>query len=285
MKILVTGACGQLGKDLCAELAKRGHTPIGADIDNMDITDACAVSAFFESTRPEAVIHCAAYTATDKAEDEPNVCRSINAHGTKNIALACKELGIKMLYISTDYVFNGCGEVPFLTDDPAAPLSVYGKTKYEGECVVKELLEQYFIVRISWVFGIHGKNFVRTMLRLADERTELSVVNDQIGSPTYTVDLSVLLADMIVTDKYGTYHATNEGFCSWYDFACEIFRLSGKNVTVHPVTSDQFPAKIKRPTNSRLDKSELDKNGFSRLPAWQDALARFLDELKGAENE
>ncbi|MBE6578130.1 MAG: dTDP-4-dehydrorhamnose reductase [Ruminococcaceae bacterium] len=283
MRVLVTGANGQLGQDLCAELNRRGHYVIASDIDNMDITDQKAVLCFFKSTLPEAVIHCAAYTATDNAEDEPEVCRRINAEGTKNLALACKELNIKMLYISTDYVFNGCGEVPFTVGDPAAPLSVYGKTKYEGECFVREILTDYFIVRISWVFGIHGKNFVRTMLRLAKDRTEVSVVNDQIGSPTYTVDLSVLLADMIVTDKYGTYHATNEGFCSWYDFACEIFRASKNEMTVHPVTSDQFPAKIKRPTNSRMDKSELDKNGFSRLPTWQDALARFLEELKGAE--
>ncbi len=279
MRILVTGARGQLGTDLVAELAARGHHPIPADLAEMDITDRASVLAFVSETKPDALIHCAAYTATDQAEDEAELCRRVNADGTRNLALAAKAADIPMLYISTDYVFDGKGETPFAVDAPAAPLSVYGKTKYEGECAVRELLSRYFIVRIAWVFGVHGKNFVRTMLRLAETRDTLSVVNDQIGSPTYTVDLSRLLADMIVSDRYGTYHATGEGFCSWYDFACEIFRQAGKTITVHPVTSDEFPAKIKRPTNSRLDKSALDAAGFARLPAWQDALARFLIEL------
>lgn len=279
MKILVTGAKGQLGQDLVAELSRRGHTPIGADIDNMDITDRAAVLAFFEAHLPEAAIHCAAYTNTDKAEDEPELCRLVNATGTENIALACKKLDIPMLYISTDYVFDGEGERPFRPDDKAAPISVYGKTKYEGECAVRALLQKYFIVRIAWVFGVHGKNFVGTMLRLSETRDALSVVCDQVGSPTYTADLSVLLSDMIVTDRYGTYHATNEGFCSWYDFACEIFRQAGRSVSVTPITSDQYPAKIKRPTNSRMDKSKLTENGFQPLPSWQDALQRFLKEL------
>lgn len=281
MRILVTGAKGQLGMDLVEELHERGHKVIEADIDNMDITDADAVMSFMKESAPEAVIHCAAYTNTDKAEDEPEVCRAVNAAGTRNIATAARALGIKMLYISTDYIFDGCGTEPFKVDDKAAPLSVYGKTKYEGECAVRELLDAYFIVRISWVFGYHGKNFVRTMLRLAKDRDTVSVVNDQIGSPTYTKDLSVLLADMIVTERYGTYHATNEGFCSWYDFAKEIFTRAGyRKMKVKPVTSDEFPAKIKRPSNSRMDKSRLSENGFCPLPDWQDALTRFLVELR-----
>ena len=281
MRILVTGAKGQLGMDLVEELHERGHKAIEADIDNMDITDADAVMRFMSETAPQAVIHCAAYTNTDKAEDEPEICRAVNATGTRNIATAAKALGIKMLYISTDYVFDGCGTMPFAVDDKALPISVYGKTKYEGECAVRELLDAHFIVRISWVFGYHGKNFVRTMLRLAKDRDTVSVVNDQIGSPTYTKDLSVLLADMIVTERYGTYHATNEGFCSWYDFAREIFARAGyRKMKVKPVTSDEFPAKIKRPSNSRMDKSRLSENGFCPLPEWQDALTRFLVELR-----
>ena len=284
MKIIVTGAKGQLGTDLSAELLKRGHEPIGADIDNMDITDLSAVDTFFAEVKPDAVIHCAAYTATDRAEDEIELCRLVNFTGTENIAKVCRKYGVKMLYISTDYVFDGEGTEPFKVDDKAAPLSVYGKTKYEGECAVREILDDYFIVRISWVFGVHGNNFIKTMLRLSEKSNVINAVADQIGSPTYTVDLSVLLADMIVTEKYGTYHATNEGFCSWYDFAREIFKAAGKtDMQVNPVASDFFTYKIKRPENSRMDKSELDKNGFSRLPSWQDALVRFLAELKEQE--
>ena len=281
MKILVTGARGQLGTDLSRELATRGHAVIAADVEEMDITDAGAVQRFFEATQPEAVIHCAAYTATDKAEDEPDVCHRVNAVGTRNLAQACRDKNLKMLYISTDYVFDGKGEIPFRTDDKAAPLSVYGKTKYEGECAVRELVEKFFVVRISWVFGVWGKNFVRTMLRIGAQNGKVSAVNDQIGSPTYTRDLSPLLADMIVSDRYGTYHATNEGLCSWYEFACEIFRQADMQVEVTPVDSDHFPAKIKRPANSRMDKSDLEKNGFSRLPTWQDALSRYLKEIEG----
>lgn len=283
MRVLVTGARGQLGVDLCRELSARGHFVIEADIHNMDITDGEAVERFISENAPEAVIHCAAYTATDKAEDDTETCRLVNSVGTRNIAENCKAHGVKMLYISTDYIFDGEGDTPFSVDSEAAPLSVYGKTKYEGEIAVKELLDEYFIVRISWVFGLHGNNFIKTMLRIARTADEINAVADQIGSPTYTVDLSVLLADMIVTDKYGVYHATNEGFCSWYDFACEIFRQSGIDIKVNPVGSDFFNYKIKRPENSRMDKSKLDENGFSRLPTWQDALGRFLDELKAEE--
>lgn len=284
MRIIVTGAKGQLGTDLSAELQSRGHETIGADIDNMDITDCNAVDAFIAEAKADAVIHCAAYTATDKAEDEIEICRLVNFTGTENIAKACRKYGVKMLYISTDYVFDGEGTEPFKVDDKAAPLSVYGKTKYEGECAVRELLDDYFIVRISWVFGVYGNNFIKTMLRLSEKSNVINAVADQIGSPTYTVDLSKLLADMIVTDKYGTYHATNEGYCSWYDFACEIFKQAGKtDMQVNPVASDFFTYKIKRPENSRMDKSKLDENGFSRLPTWQDALGRFLAELKEQE--
>ena len=284
MRILVTGARGQLGTDLSDELIGRGHEVIGVDVDDMDITDADAVESFMGKTGPQAVIHCAAYTATDRAEDEPDVCRLVNSVGTCNIAEVCRRMNIKMLYISTDYVFGGEGEEPFKVDDAAAPLSVYGRTKYEGELSVRELVEKHFIVRTSWVFGLHGNNFVKTMLRLAGLNPKISAVADQVGSPTYTKDLSVLLADMIVTEKYGTYHASNEGYCSWYDFACEIFRQSEMtHVEVSPVASDFFTYKIKRPANSRLDKSKLTENGFSRLPSWQDALSRFLTELASSE--
>ncbi len=284
MKVLVTGVGGQLGHDVVLELSSRGHESVGVDVAEMDITDAEAVRAFITKASPDAVIHCAAYTATEKAEEEPEVCRSVNATGTENIASVCRELDIKMLYISTDYVFDGKGEQAFRVDDKAAPLSVYGLTKYEGEQAVRKHLEKYFIVRISWVFGINGRNFVRTMLRIAENSNKVSAVNDQIGSPTYTKDLAPLLCDMIESERYGTYHATNEGYCSWFDFASEIFRLAGKEMEITPVGSDHFPSRIKRPENSRLDKSELDKNGFARLPHWKDALARYIDEL-GAHGE
>ncbi len=279
MKIVVTGVRGQLGYDVALELNDRGHEAVGIDVAELDITDADAVSSFFDRIRPDALIHCAAYTATEKAEEEPDICRNVNANGTRNLALACKKIGAKMLYISTDYVFDGEGDTPFKVDDRIAPLSVYGKTKYEGEAFVREILDSYFVVRISWVFGINGKNFIRTMLRLAEQRDTVSVVCDQIGSPTYTKDLSPLLCDMIESDKYGTYHATNEGYCSWLELAKEAFLAAGIEMNVVPVTSDAFPSKIKRPENSRLDKSTLDENGFSRLPSWQDAVHRYVAEL------
>ena len=280
MKIVVTGVRGQLGFDVVLELKKRGHEVIGIDVEELDITDERAVSSFFEAQRPDALIHCAAYTATEKAEDEPDVCRKVNADGTKYLAEACRAIGAKMLYISTDYVFDGTGEQPFLVDDRIDPLSIYGKTKYEGEQCVRDTLNNYFIVRISWVFGINGKNFIRTMLRLAEQRDTVSVVCDQIGSPTYTKDLAPLLSDMIESDRYGTYHATNEGYCSWFELAKETFVAAGLDMNVVPVTSDAFPSKIKRPENSRLDKSTLDNNGFSRLPDWKDAVHRYVAELK-----
>ena len=279
MRVLVTGVKGQLGYDVMNELAKRGHEGIGVDIQEMDITDAASVERVITEAAPDAVIHCAAYTAVDAAEDNVDLCRRVNAGGTENIAKVCKSLNCKMMYISTDYVFNGQGTRPWEPDDAREPLNVYGQTKYEGELAV-EALEKFFIVRIAWVFGVNGKNFIKTMLNLGKTRDHLTVVADQIGSPTYTYDLARLLVDMIETDKYGRYHATNEGLCSWYEFACEIFKKAGMNVTVSPVTSDQYPAKAKRPMNSRMDKSKLDEMGFERLPSWQDALGRYLKEIQ-----
>lgn len=281
MRVLVTGAKGQLGQDLMAELAKRGLVGIGVDVEEMDITDAAICKKVISEAQVDAVIHCAAYTAVDAAEDDVDRCRKINGEGTRNVALACKEADVKMMYISTDYVFDGQGTRPWEPDDERAPLNVYGLTKYEGELAVEELLEKYFTVRIAWVFGVAGKNFIKTMLRLGKERGAVSVVDDQVGSPTYTYDLARLLVDMIQTDHYGRYHATNEGLCSWYEFAVEIFRQAGMNeVRVIPVTSDQFPAKATRPSNSRMSKEKLSENGFDRLPTWQDALGRFLKEIE-----
>mgnify|MGYP000438459104 FL=1 len=280
MKVLVTGAKGQLGTDLMNELAKRGIEGIGVDVQEMDITDAEACRRVIKNSGADAVIHCAAYTAVDAAEDNVDLCRRINGEGTRNVAQACKEADIKLMYISTDYVFDGQGTRPWEPDDERHPLNVYGQTKYEGELVVEELSDKYFIVRIAWVFGVAGKNFIKTMLRLGKERGAVSVVDDQIGSPTYTYDLARLLVDMIQTDKYGRYHATNEGLCSWYEFAKEIFRQAGMDVPVTPVSSDAFPAKATRPSNSRLNKDKLSENGFERLPAWQDALGRFLKEIE-----
>ncbi len=279
MTVLVTGVKGQLGYDVVKELEKRGHRAIGVDIDEMDITDKASVERVITQADPDAVIHCAAYTAVDAAEDNEQLCRRVNAEGTANIAGVCKTLGCKLMYISTDYVFNGQGQRPWEPDDEREPLNVYGQTKYEGELAVEQL-EKYFIVRIAWVFGVNGKNFIKTMLNLGRTRDRLTVVADQIGSPTYTFDLARLLVDMIETDKYGRYHATNEGLCSWYEFACEIFRQAGIPVEVAPVTSDQYPAKAKRPMNSRMDKSKLEENGFERLPSWQDALGRYLKEIE-----
>lgn len=280
MKVLVTGVKGQLGYDVVNELEKRGHTAIGTDVEEMDITDEGKVREVLDAEKPDAVIHCAAYTAVDAAEDNVELCRKINAEGTENIAKACKELGCKLLYVSTDYVFNGEGERPWEPDDEREPLNVYGQTKYEGELAVEKYVEKFFIVRIAWVFGINGKNFIKTMLRLGEDHDELTVVADQIGSPTYTYDLARLLVDMIGSDKYGRYHATNEGLCSWYDFAVEIFRQAGMDVRVHPVTSEEYPAKAKRPHNSRMDKAKLEENGFERLPDWKDALGRYLRALQ-----
>lgn len=281
MKVLVTGANGQLGTDLMNELAKRGLEGVGVDVEEMDITDADACKKVISAAGVDAVIHCAAYTAVDAAEDNVELCRKINGEGTRNVAQACRDADVKMMYISTDYVFDGQGSRPWEPDDERHPLNVYGETKYEGELAVEELLERYFTVRIAWVFGVAGKNFIKTMLRLGKERGAVSVVDDQIGSPTYTYDLARLLVDMVQTDKYGRYHATNEGLCSWYEFAKEIFRQAGmSDVKVTPVSSDEFPAKATRPSNSRMSKEKLTENGFELLPTWQDALGRFLGEIE-----
>lgn len=279
MKVLVTGVKGQLGYDVMAELAKRNIEAIGVDIDEMDITDKISVEKVIGEAAPDVVVHCAAYTAVDAAEDNEALCRRVNADGTRNIAEVCKKLDCKMVYISTDYVFDGQGIRPWEPDDERHPLNVYGQTKYEGELAVQENLSKYFIVRIAWVFGKNGKNFVKTMLKLAETHDKLTVVNDQFGSPTYTYDLARLLVDMIQTDKYGIYHATNEGICTWYEFACEIFRQAGVKIEVTPVPASEYPAKAKRPENSRLDKSKLTENGFERLPSWQDALRRYIKEI------
>lgn len=280
MKVLVTGAKGQLGTDLMNELEKRGLKGIGLGVEEMDVTDFDACKRVISASGADAVIHCAAYTAVDAAEDNVELCRRINSEGTRNVAQVCKDAGIKLMYISTDYVFDGQGTRPWEPDDERHPLNVYGETKYEGELAVEELLDCFFIVRIAWVFGVVGKNFIRTMLRIGRERGAVSVVNDQVGSPTYTYDLARLLVDMIQTDEYGRYHATNEGICSWYEFAREIFRQAGMDeVKVTPVTSSEFPSKAIRPFNSRMSKEKLSERGFERLPSWQDALRRFLEEI------
>ena len=293
MKVFVTGVAGQLGHDVVNELTKRGHEAIGSDIAPalettvkyvpLDITDATAVEQTIQNVQPDAIVHCAAWTAVDAAEDEENQAKvkAINVDGTKHIADAAKKADAKMIYISTDYVFDGQGETPWEPDcKEYAPLNVYGQSKLGGELAVAQTLEKYFIVRIAWVFGVNGKNFIKTMLNLGKTHDHLTVVNDQTGSPTYTYDLARLLVDMIQTDKYGRYHATNEGICTWYEFACEIFKQAGMNVSVAPVSSDEYPAKAKRPSNSRMDKSKLTANGFTPLPTWQDALSRYLKEIE-----
>lgn len=294
MKALVTGVNGQLGYDVVNELKKRGYKAVGSDIIDevpadceyikLDITDEKAVEEVISKANPDVVIHCAAWTAVDAAEDEENIPKvyAVNVDGTQNIANICKKLDCKMIYISTDYVFNGQGTEPWQPDcKDYAPLNVYGKTKLEGELAVSDTLDKYFIVRIAWVFGKNGKNFIKTMLNVGKKYDTVRVVNDQIGTPTYTFDLARLLVDMAESDKYGYYHATNEGgFISWYDFTCEIFKQAGYSTSVLPVTTEEYGlSKAARPFNSRLDKSKLIENGFSPLPTWQDALMRYLREI------
>lgn len=279
MKVLVTGFNGQLGFDVIKLLESRGIPCKGVDIADFDLTDENAVSTYIKNYEPTAVIHCAAYTAVDKSEENKEACYAVNVTGTQNVARACREVHASMTYISTDYVFDGEGDQPFEIDAPKAPKGHYGYTKSLGEDKVREHLSDYFIVRTAWVFGINGGNFVKTMIKLGKEREELNVVSDQVGSPTYTPDLARLICDMIITDKYGIYHATNEGFCSWYDFACAIMKEAGLPTRINPVTSEQYPSKAVRPKNSRLSKISLDKAGFERLPAWQDALKRYVAEL------
>lgn len=285
MRVLVTGVKGQLGFDTVRELNRRGHETIGVDIEEMDITDAASVNKVVGDASPDAVIHCAAWTAVDAAEDEANQPKviAVNVDGTRNIAEICRKLDCRMIYISTDYVFGGQGEEPWKPDCRSYdPLNVYGRTKLDGELAVSSVLNKYFIVRIAWVFGANGSNFVKTMLALSKKYREIKVVSDQIGTPTYTRDLARLLADMAESEKYGYYHATNEGgYISWYDFACEIFRQAGRDVSVIPVTTKEYGiSKAARPFNSRLDKSKLAENGFEPLPVWQDALARYLKEIE-----
>lgn len=303
MKVFVTGVGGQLGHDVMNELNKRGYEGIGSDVAekysgiqdgsavtkmpyvSLDITNADAVRNAISEVSPDAVIHCAAWTAVDLAEDDDKVekVRGVNAGGTANIAAVCKELNCKMMYISTDYVFDGQGTEPWKPDcKDYKPLNVYGQTKLEGELAVSETLEKYFIVRIAWVFGVNGSNFIKTMLRVGKTHDEVRVVNDQFGTPTYTLDLARLLVDMIETEKYGYYHATNEGdYISWYDFTCEIYKQAGYITKVNPVTTAEYGlSKAVRPFNSRLDRSKLKENGFEPLPAWQDALSRYLKEIE-----
>ena len=305
MKVFVTGVNGQLGHDVMNELNKRGYEGLGSDIAekysgvadgsavttmpyvSLDITDEEKVKKVIEEYKPDAVVHCAAWTAVDMAEDDDKVekVRAINADGTKYIAEACKEIDSKMVYISTDYVFNGQGERPWQPDDKNyEPLNVYGQTKLECELNVSGILDKYFIVRIAWVFGLNGKNFIKTMVNVGKSHDEVRVVNDQIGTPTYTLDLSVLLVDMIETDKYGYYHATNDDngeYISWYDFTKEIYRQAGMNTKVIPVSTEEYGlSKAKRPFNSRLDKSKLIENGFKPLPSWKDALGRYLKDAE-----
>ena len=279
MKILVTGYNGQLGYDVVREGVKHGFKMHGIGRQDLDLTVKEDVNQYIKNIKPDAIIHCAAYTVVDKAEVDKETCWNVNVEATRYIATAAKEVNAKFMYISTDYVFDGKGEAPFQDNDTPSPLSYYGLSKYEGEKVVEQLLEDWFIVRISWVFGVNGNNFVKTMLRLAESRNELNVVGDQFGSPTYTLDLARLLIDMIQTGKYGTYHATNEGFCSWADFAKEIFKQANKNIIVNPIKTEDYPTQAIRPKNSRMSKQKLIDNGFEPLLTWQDALKQYLNEL------
>lgn len=284
MKVLVTGVKGQLGYDVVNQLNKRGHQAVGVDVEEMDITNFAVVESVIKRENPDAVIHCAAWTAVDLAEEKENYDKvmKVNFEGTKNIATVCKDIDAKMIYISTDYVFDGTGEKPWTPDcKDYCPQNVYGESKLKGELAVSSILEKYFIVRIAWVFGLNGKNFIKTMLSVGKKFDTVKVVCDQIGTPTYTLDLSVLLADMVETKKYGYYHATNQGgFISWYDFAVEIFKRAGLKTNVLPVTTLEYGlSKAKRPFNSRLDKSKLTENGFNLLPDWKDALNRYLKEI------
>ncbi len=279
MKLLVTGVKGQLGYDIMRICQKEGIEAVGVDIEEMDITNQQQVEEVIKQANVDAVIHCSAYTAVDKAEDDEETCNKVNVDGTCNIAQVCHDLDIKMMYFSTDYVFDGQGIRPWQPDDKPSPLNVYGNSKYLGELKVQKLVDKHFILRISWVFGINGANFVKTMIRLGREKDELNVVNDQIGAPTYTYDLAKLAVEMIQSEQYGIYHATNEGDTSWYDFACEIFKQANIEVKVNPVDSNAFPVKAKRPNNSRMDKSKLVENNFNLLPEWIVSLESYLNEL------
>ncbi|CUB54618.1 dTDP-4-dehydrorhamnose reductase [Bacillus subtilis] len=280
MKILVTGYNGQLGYDVVKRGEKQGLKMQGIGIEDLDITNEAAVYEFVDKVKPDAIIHCAAYTAVDKSEDDKELCWNVNVEGTKYLATAAKKLNAKFVYISTDYVFDGEGTHAFVETDTPNPVGYYGLTKYEGEKVVRSLIDNNFIVRISWVFGINGNNFIQTMLRLGETRNELNVVGDQIGSPTYTYDLARLLIDMVVTEKYGTYHATNEGFCSWAEFAEEIFEIAGQDVKVNSITTEEYPTRAVRPKNSRMSKQKLIDNGFEPLQDWKKATKHYITQLQ-----
>lgn len=277
--ILVTGVNGQLGYDVVRVLKERNIECLGIDKDDLDITDEKVVNTYITTLKPECVVHCAAYTAVDKAEEDYEVCTKVNVSGTEYIAKACKKIDAKMIYISTDYVYDGNGDEPFEVNGHIEPHSVYGKTKYEGELKVQEILNKYFIVRISWVFGINGNNFVKTMLRLGKEKDEINVVCDQIGSPTYTADLAQLLCDMAISEKYGVYNATNEGYCSWAEFAEEIMKQGEVNCKINHIPTSEYPAKAVRPFNSKMSKRMLSENGFEILPHWKDALKDYVKKL------
>ena len=302
-KILVTGVNGQLGYDVVCELEKRGYKAIGVDREIMDLTNSEEIKNVIYNEKPHGIIHCAAYTAVDAAEDNIELCERVNALAVKDIAKCAKNLDIPMIYISTDYVFNGmkginqnnvdevaymiegnniCKEcyLEYTEDDKVNPINVYGRTKYEGEMYVRDILDKYYIVRISWVFGENGNNFIDTMLRLAKDRDELNVIDDQVGSPTYTKDLAPLLVDMLESDRYGTYHATNDGYCSWYEFAKEIFDVAGVDIKVNPITTDMYPTKAKRPFNSKMSKNKLIENEFKMLRHWKDALKDYINNVE-----
>ncbi len=279
MKVLVTGVSGQLGYDVVKTLQNRKIEYMGTDRTQLDVTNAKQTRDIISKYAPDLVIHCGAYTAVDKAEEDIETCTRVNIDGTKNIAIACKEVNAKMVYMSTDYVFSGDGKIAFEETDQPMPINVYGRSKLGGEEEVMRLLDRYFILRTSWVFGSYGNNFIKTMIRMGKENSQVNVVADQIGSPTYTADLSSLLCDMIETDRYGIYHVTNEGFCSWADLAEKVFELANLQVKVNRISSEDYPARALRPKNSRLSKKSLDAQGFKRLPAWENALERMMKEL------
>ncbi|MEH7493684.1 dTDP-4-dehydrorhamnose reductase [Neobacillus niacini] len=281
MKVVVTGAAGQLGQDVLLELDRKNHQAFGADRQQLDITNEEDVLAFISEVKPDVILHCAAYTNVDAAEENEEAAYQVNAAGTEYLAKAAKQTGAKMMYISTDYVFDGTASKPYEVDEPTKPLGAYGRTKLAGEQLLQKHLDEFFIVRTAWVFGIHGNNFVKTMIRLGKERGEVGVVHDQVGSPTYTVDLAQFMVELMETDKYGIYHATNSGVCSWYEFAVEIFKQADMNVTVNPLTSDQFPRPAARPKYSVLSKKMIEQQGLKPLRDWKEALVAYLAESNG----